>query len=154
MPERGKCQKHGRGRWGKERQLTELLTEAKFNGKSSSLLYYTLVSQTKKKSAGKKSFNGHTALYTYIISNQASTSAREQHTSKHGLNSQVWFFLFIKYCTESRLQTDFVMLLPPPQHLKQLQAALICTSHSRVASFKANNMHHALAFFCVFLIFF
>lgn len=33
-----------------------------------------------KKSAGKKSFNGHTALYTYIISNQASTSAREQHT--------------------------------------------------------------------------
>lgn len=33
----------------KERQESELLTEAKFNGKSSSLLYYTLVSQTKKK---------------------------------------------------------------------------------------------------------
>lgn len=48
---------------------------------------------TKKNSAGKKSFNGHTALYTYIISNQASTSARERHTSKHGLNSQVCFFL-------------------------------------------------------------
>lgn len=46
-----------------------------------------------KKSAGKKSFNGHTALYTYIISNQASTSARERHTSKHGLNSQVCFFI-------------------------------------------------------------
>lgn len=32
----------------RKRQLTELLTEAKFNGKSSSFLYYTLVSQTKK----------------------------------------------------------------------------------------------------------
>lgn len=115
-----------------------------------------LAKRKKKKSAGKKSCNGHTALYTYIISNQASTSARERHTSKHGLNSQVvgfFFFFSFKYCTESRLQTDFVMLLPQPQHLKQLQAALICTSHSRVASFKANNMHHALAFF-VFLIFF
>lgn len=49
------------------------------------------LAKQKKKSAGKKSFNGHTALYTYIISNQASTSARERHTSKHGLNSQVFF---------------------------------------------------------------
>lgn len=32
----------------RKRQEPELLTEAKFNGKSSSLLYYTLVSQTKK----------------------------------------------------------------------------------------------------------
>lgn len=56
-----------------------------------------LAKRKKKKSAGKKSFNGHTALYTYIISNQASTSARERHTSKHGLNSQVvgFFLLFI-----------------------------------------------------------
>lgn len=38
----------------RKRQLTELLTEAKFNGKSSSLLYYTLVSQTKKNLQVKK----------------------------------------------------------------------------------------------------
>lgn len=43
---RGEVRARGKKR---KRQESELLTEAKFNGKSSSLLYYTLVSQTKKK---------------------------------------------------------------------------------------------------------
>lgn len=50
MSWRGASARRAAGSGGeRKRQRTGLLTEAKFNGKSSSLLYYTLVSQTKKK---------------------------------------------------------------------------------------------------------
>lgn len=152
--------------WGEKKRdrQPKLLTEAEFNGKSSSLLYYTLVSQTTTTTTTQKIILQVkkvlmvTQHFIHIsVSNQASTSARERHTSKHGLNGWVWFgfcSLHLNTVQNQRLQTDFVMLLPQPQHLKQLQAARICTSHSRVASFKANNMHHALAFYFFLLFFF
>lgn len=94
------CSQGLNGGEGKKRdRQPKLLTEAEFNGKSSSLLYYTSVSQTttnKKIILQVKKVLMVTQHFIHIsVSNQASTSARERHTSKHGLNGRVWFgFVF------------------------------------------------------------